>query len=98
MRYIKTYENLDNGIEYKIGDYIHLTEEEKWRVYPDVKIIKILIHDNKDNEIRVEAQSKTSADNRTKTFWIDLEEIERKSTPEEIEQYDLRKNTNKYNL
>jgi hypothetical protein len=96
MKYLKTYENLNKENEYEIDDYVHLAKEDSWKVYPDVKIIKIITYDNKDNEIRVESQMKTS--NSIKTFWIDLEEIERKSTPEEIENYELRKNTNKYNL
>jgi hypothetical protein len=31
-------------------------------------------------------------------FWVDLGEIKRKSTIEEIEEYELRKNTIKYNI
>ena len=33
-----------------------------------------------------------------KVIWTDFDDIERKSTPEEIEEYKLRKDISKYNI
>ena len=104
MKHLKIYENFS----FDIGDYVHLKDDE-WMFFQDVKIIDKNSEKNKpdaldnifkkikmENDYYVEALMKK--DNKIVKLWIDLSDIERKSTPEEIEKYKLREDTNKYNI
>lgn len=98
MKYIKVFEEMG---KYNIGDYVHLENDESWLIYPDVRIIDR--HSNKKSRHHDEElfddyyiESQMKMDNRN--FWIGIDDIERRSTLEEIENYKLRLDVNKYNL
>ena len=104
MKYIKTFEKLES--EYKVGDYILLKEDKDnpWRIYRNVKII-----DERDikrgtmSSYQVETFYLKSEE--IVNFWISDEDIERKLTPKEIEDLEMKiedlemkRQANKYNL
>ena len=100
MKYLKLYE--DRRLKYQIGDYLRLSEQPDydtgyvigggWAIYETVKVI--------DSSIKfgyyIEGIMKENK--RKQKFWIDLDQINRKATQEEINFYNLLQDVNKYNL
>jgi hypothetical protein len=80
--------------KYEIGDFVHLNLGESWTVYPDVKILGK--HSKKNDYYYIESQLKVN--NSVESFWINSDDIERKSTDEEVVRYKLRMESNKYNI
>ena len=100
MKYIKTYEELE--YKYKIGDYVLLDI--------DAIVGKNIFNNNLDpKDIPKEDKGEISLINKdlfyeytVKLFndecGVDNDEIIRKLTPEEIEEYEIKKASLKYNL
>jgi len=104
MRYIKTYEEVVGGnvLKYFTNDYVILDSNDyEWHVDTCVKIVDVSIIVQKYKKItmrlKVEAIDKRK-NNDIITFWINEDEIDRYATPEEIEEYEIKIKTNKYNL
>jgi len=89
MKYIKTFE--DQELEYKIGDYILLIDND-WSIMRECVIADIDI----GYGYQIEAYYET--ENAAYFYWIAFEEIQRKLTIEEIEDFKLRIESKKYNL
>lgn len=94
MKYIKTYELFDNYLDYKKDDYVYVTG------YP-----------NFDNLAKISLANNTSKKNwdylmcareintgKYEYSYIDESDIDRKLTPDEINEYEARKDIDKYNL
>ena len=84
------------GDKFKIGTWVLLTEESEelnqlaWNVYPYVKIVdneSTKYHNNEDETPLNDYQIETFVlkTNQMTQFWVDDFEIDRKLTPEEIE-------------
>lgn len=99
MKYLKTYEEKISSI-YEINDYVLLTElnfknKRGWVNLPENsygKILKIEVVNVDKNDISYFVSVEDDY------VWISESNIIRKLTPEEIEQYKLEKETDKYNL
>ena len=102
--YLKTVE--ENKVEYKIGDYILLKNDDD-SVKPEAKIIdiedkrKFFDFDLKDAGIKVrityDIEVFSDSNELIETF-VYAEEIERFLTPKEIEEFELKLSANKYNI
>ena len=90
MKYLKTFES----IGYKIGDYILLDNSTiKWAVDLECKIIdKTII--KKSVKYKIE----TFNDGALTSFYIHDYEIDRKMTDDEVKEYKIKKDINKYNI
>ena len=95
------------GDKFKIGTWVLLDTEEKWNVYPYVKIIdknSAKTHYNKYDDDDYEeppnyyVESFDLETKEIKQFWIDDYEIDRELTPEEIEETKTRIEAINYNL
>jgi hypothetical protein len=92
MKYIKRFSpDEQHEVKYKIGDYVYL-EESDWMVKPFVKITDHWWNDeaNMDDYF---GDAIWDGYNRTGVNDITIcdNDIERKMTPEEIEQFELEK-------
>jgi hypothetical protein len=87
----KTYKDYKDY--YKIGDYISLKDkdDEDWRVDTCGEIL-----DKK--HLHYYIKSFYNHKNEIVNFWIDVNEVERLATPEEIEQHKMKLDAIKYNL
>lgn len=94
MKYIKIFEKIEE--QYEIDDFVHLEIEEFWTIYPDVKILGKHSKKSAGHYYNIESQLKVN--NSVESFWINSDDIERKSTDEEIMRYKLRLESNKYNI
>jgi hypothetical protein len=96
---IKKFEGFKRKNKYKIGDFIFLDDEEKWTIEPICEIIDIDIDSRNRYRISTYYLKKFSnPDDDIVYFWIEENEIKRKITPEEIENYKISKISKKYNL
>ena len=100
MKHIKTYET--NLVDLTEGDYIIIKDNErvqqlrdKWTIFPYLcaqveqiislsKVLYVETLDVKTNKIAI--------------FWINETDIDRKATKDEIDKYELLKDSKKYNL
>jgi len=101
MKHLKLYENFET---YKVDDYVLLTDlnfkdkNGKW-----VKLLENL-NETKGKILKIEIVNTEKNDNTyfislMKHFlWVNTSNIIRKLTPEEIEEYELKKEAEKYNL
>ena len=89
MKHLRTYENIRH---FEVDDVIILNAKEVWEVYPYVKIIDV----SKDHGYYIEAYMRRNM--MKMNFWLDNFDIERLATPEEIEEFELLKDTKKYNV
>lgn len=93
MKYLKKFENIN--LKYKIHNYVYVIG------YPNMDgYCKILMVNKKLNsrswDYMVEAY-----DNKKNVFWksyIDEDDIVRELTPDEINDYEIKKNAVKYNI
>ena len=102
MKYIKKYEfggEINKNKKYEIGDYvvIDLNKIERDNPYDDIPPYKycIIFDDDTIDEEFFDYFAKFY-DNFT--FYINDNEIERYMTTQEIEEFKIKKDTNKYNL
>ena len=96
------------GDKFRIGTWVLLDSEEKWNVYPYVKIIdnnSAKKHYNPYNEDDYEqplndyyVETFSLITNEIEQFWVDDYEIDRELTPEEIEETKARIEAINYNL
>jgi len=98
MKYLKMYEDNFGTQKYEVDDYVFLLNNRRfWNLNVCCKIIDVLEIKNGTISYKI------------KTFWIDdpskeekvwvlQKEIERKLTPEEVEEFEFNQTTNKYNL
>jgi hypothetical protein len=93
MRNIKTYEDFQ---QYNIGDYVVLSQKNIWTCYAIVKIARR--HNYDSNYYYVEALTFLPDMKRIENFWIEIEDIERLATSEEIEKFEVLISAAKYNL
>ena len=109
MKYIKLFEDKyqtqlpDDEIKfkYKIDDYVLLSSKENWTVYNVAKIIGKGSWGNNfsaDNKPDYYIETFHLETNKKYNFWIDENQIKRKSNNKEIEKFEILKNINKYNL
>jgi len=96
MKYIKTFEDSQSEVKYKIGDYVILSESD-WMVKPFVKILDHWWNDEANMD-DYEAEAILDEDSGIGKVIICDDDIERKMTPEEIEKFELEKSAQKYNL
>ena len=90
MKHIRIYESYK---DYKKGDYVLLKSETKWNVDRECKILNIqFTNGNKKYQLQTFLNNKVSI--------LDLmdNEIGRKLTKDEIEEYEIKQNMIKYNL
>ena len=92
----KIYEKYNFESWYKIGDYV-LLKGSKWRVDLEVYIYD-LFYDEDENRFKYHVEGVFRNNNEKTVFWVEDSEIERKMTPEEIENYKIKQSANKYNL
>jgi len=106
MKNLILYENFK---QYSVGDYIQLKidRETPWTVELNSKIIYIKKLINNKFHYEVETfrlpnqksfNNKPLKDNELISFFIREYDIERKLTPEEIEKFEIKKISRKYNL
>jgi hypothetical protein len=98
---IKTFKIFENSYsKYQEGDYVLLSEDDihkKWRVKLEVYIYEVRYNED-DREYQYHVEGEYLRDNEEAVFWINSNEIERRMTTEEIENYKIKKETQKYNL
>jgi len=104
---IKEFEGFKNykaEQKYKVGDYI-LLADDLWAVEHECKIVEVSedklydkLADNYDIYPRYKIKTYIIKNNEEYEFWVENNEIERKMTPEEIEDYKISKIAKKYNL
>lgn len=95
----KIFEKYSNSW-YKVGDYILLLEDDihkKWRVELQGYIYEVY-YNEEEREYQYHVEGKYHDNNEPVVFWVNISEIERRMTPEEIENYKIKKDSNKYNL
>ena len=88
MKYIKTYENLN---DLKVGDYVKFNRNYVVMYVVIGKIIEI------NKKIRT-YNCEYILSNEIMSDWVYEKCIERKASPEEIERYKMLKYSKKYNL
>lgn len=106
MKHLKIYEKYKLKAKYKIGDYVSLKiTDDAWNVYTIVKILNINSNpfgwplEDQEMDYYIETfYTHPVMKGQNTQFWVDESDIDRKATPEEIEQYELRITANKYNL
>ena len=99
MKHIKKFKNNNIVYKYDVGDYVLLKDDPKfcWTVYLEVQII--YVEKDFESEMPYTFLSVNKADNKIlKLQYMEEETIERKLTPEEIENFKLLNDINKYNL
>lgn len=103
MKYLKLYENLWN-YNYKIGDYlliIHPSALAKISfsndIYPTTLPCKTTFPTGEPlfGKFQIEYFDKND---KLEKWWITIDNVIRKLTDEEIEEFELKKSANKYNL
>ena len=88
---IKTFEKYINS-KYNVGDYVLLTKIDlEWGFTFD-RECKVISNDEDNYQVI------TFDKNEEIDTWISTSDIIRKLTPEEIENYKIRKESEKYNL
>jgi hypothetical protein len=108
MKYIKLFEDWDmvhkpGKYKYKVGDYVVIDNSgPKWHVNLCVKILDKNSNQNRhDEKPNIDYYIEAFLLDNPKiinNFWIDEDEIERLATTEEIEDYEMKINVNKYNI
>lgn len=88
MKYIKTHESFFD-LKYGIGDYVKLDDDILF--YPYAKIIEL-------NRVSGYYKCIMFFSNKIDSDWIDSRNIERVLTPQEIQEFEIKLNQNKYNL
>ena len=95
---IKKFENFKEE-KYKIGDYVLLDKYHKWTIDLICEIIDINYDDDLEkNSYRIRTTHLSEINSYHVLFWIKQNEIEKKLSSEEIEQYKIEKYAKKYNL
>lgn len=94
MKYLKKFE-YNKKTKYSVGDYVFINPDDTVDKY--AKITGIEKAKNKHSKISYDIDVFSSSDDLINTF-IFPNEIERKMTPDEISQYELRIASGKYNL
>ena len=98
---IKTFKIFENSYsKYQEGEYVLLSEDDihkKWRVKLEVYIYEVRYNED-DREYQYHVEGVYLINNEEAVFWLKNDEIERRMTPEEIENYKIGKESNKYNL
>jgi len=89
MKKIKTYESFF-GLKYNIGDYIKFNNKYVLK-YIFAKIIDV-------NRASASYKCEIFFSDELSTEWLDSRHVERLMTPEEIENFEMKKNIKKYNL
>lgn len=105
MKHIKTFESHPflstfKGPKYNVGDYVILKEDDvhkRWKVKLEGFIYK-MFYNSVEQQYNYRVEGEYVHNNKETTFFISDSDIERKMTPEEIEDYQLRKESKKYNL
>ena len=94
MKYIKTYENIFNKPSYKVGDIVEINIKNfKIQGLPEIgEITKI-----QNRGVTQKIYSISFLNDKLHLF-VKGSDIVRTLTPEEIEQYKLEQDTDKYNL
>lgn len=98
MKYIKLFENL----EYKVGDYVKIKMIPDYSMYKfnftdaDGLFTKIIEVNRREDKMRETDYKFEFPDGKFVYGYVHL--IRRKMTKKEIEEYELRKEANKYNL
>jgi len=92
MKYLRTYEQLDNE-KLKEGDYL-LHVGNQGSVGNWVKLLQYM----GAGEWKVEMRSKTYNKYKFHTMWLHKYSFDRYLTPGEINQYEMEKETDKFNL
>ena len=92
MKYLRTYEQLDNE-KLKEGDYL-LHVGNQGSVGNWVKLLQYM----GAGEWKVEVRHRTYKKFKYNELWLNSYEFDRYLTPEEIEEYELEKETGKYNI
>lgn len=98
---IKSFKIFENSYsKYNVGDYVILLEDDihkKWRVELEVYVYEVFYNET-ERQYNYHVEGKYRDADENTVFWVENSEIERRMTPEEIENYKIRKNSNKYNL
>ena len=89
MKYIKKYEAVEYNSLYDVDDYVYV--DPSWFTDKTPRLGKII----KDDDSNVPYLILSSDGNE---MWIRPDMITRMMTDDEIEQYELELNANKYNL
>ena len=101
MKYIKAYENF-NFFKYNIGDYVLLYNklEYNWTIDLRVKIIGFEGGNYKMEAHEITPNYKLGVTSLNTVIFTHLKDdiIERKLTPEEIDEFEMMLQANKYNL
>jgi hypothetical protein len=109
MKHIKLFEDWDmvhkpGKYKYKAGDYVIIDNsgDAKWHVNLCVKILDENSNQNRhDEKPNIDYYIETFLlDNHKmiERFWLYEDEIERLASAEEIDDYEMKINVNKYNL
>lgn len=86
--------------KYNVGDYVILLDDDihkKWRVDLQCYIYEVY-YNEEEREYQYHVESVYPDNNEPVVFWVNNSEIERRMTPEEIENYKIKKGSEKYNL
>jgi len=103
MKYLKTYESKEETNKYNVNDYILLeNENDHWLVSTVAKIVDFsnvpYYNTELGNTNRYLLESFNLEDKSIQNFWANEDEIIRKATPEEINNFEIEISSNKYNL
>jgi hypothetical protein len=109
MKYIKTYEGITEGSKYNVGDYILLhnkvsgLDEDKYMIYKNYGYIKYVVIGQMDRietymyDVDYIDMLSFKLKNIEQMYIVETD-IKRKMTENEILEFDLTVNQNKYNL
>jgi len=89
---IKKFNDFSKNL-YNVGDYVLLNDDDinKWAIDRESKIIESF----EGNSYRIKSFYKN---NKEAVLWITVDEIERLLTPDEIQKYEAKLESIKYNL
>jgi len=99
MKHIKTFEN-SKELKYNSGDYVLLLDDinNRWVIDLICKIVDVYVHDYNGKQYYQIISYELNRPDVMMKIWVEENEIERKLTFDEIEEYFLSKTMKKYNL
>lgn len=100
MKHIKTFEELTKHEKYTLGKdgYVSLSDSalRYMELYPIVKILKKIYYRIDKEYYQIEGIDSTN--DKIRMVSLSEDELGRLATQQEIEEYEIRKSANKYNL